>query len=337
MVMVRLKGIKKVTSKGKTYWYAWPGGPRLRGEPGSKEFIESYQEAANPLANADRSKLDGWVSLYRNSDEFRELADSTKYRWTPWLDRIRDYFGAYSVRLFDRPEIVEDIREWRDQWRGSPRTADYAKQVLSRVLSHAMSRGKLRSNPCAVIENLYKADRSEIIWTPADLAQLLRTASVEVGHAAQLAALTGLRYGDLFRLAWGHIGDLAIEMPTSKGKRYRRRVVIPLYSQLRELLAAIPKRATTVLTNSDGLPWRGFSSSWNAALEKAGLADANLHFHDLRGTAATNLYRADLSIREIAQIMGWEEDRVERLIDRYVKRDEILRDRIRRMERAQEQ
>ena len=32
--------------------------------------------------------------------------------------------------------------------------------------------------------------------------------------------------------------------------------------------------------------------------------------------------------------MGWVEDKVERLIDRYVKRDERLRDRIRRMERA---
>jgi hypothetical protein len=33
--------------------------------------------------------------------------------------------------------------------------------------------------------------------------------------------------------------------------------------------------------------------------------------------------------------MGWSDHKVERLIDRYVKRDELLRDRIRRLEQAQ--
>jgi hypothetical protein len=45
MVKVDLKGLAKVTAKGRTYWYAWRGGPRLRGEPGSPEFMASYNEA----------------------------------------------------------------------------------------------------------------------------------------------------------------------------------------------------------------------------------------------------------------------------------------------------
>ena len=61
-----------------------------------------------------------------------------------------------------------------------------------------------------------------------------------------------------------------------------------------------------------------------------GHPEHNLHFHDLRSTAATNFYRANFTIREIAEILGRKEERIERLIDRYVKRDEILRDRIRR-------
>ena len=32
--------------------------------------------------------------------------------------------------------------------------------------------------------------------------------------------------------------------------------------------------------------------------------------------------------------MAWSEDKVERLIDRYVKRDELMLDRIRRMEKS---
>lgn len=38
--------------------------------------------------------------------------------------------------------------------------------------------------------------------------------------------------------------------------------------------------------------------------EKGRHGRANLHFHDLRGTAATRFYTAGLSIRVIAEIMG---------------------------------
>jgi len=45
MVKVELRGIAKTKAKGRTYYYAWRGGPRLRGELGSAEFIASYNEA----------------------------------------------------------------------------------------------------------------------------------------------------------------------------------------------------------------------------------------------------------------------------------------------------
>jgi integrase len=77
---------------------------------------------------------------------------------------------------------------------------------------------------------------------------------------------------------------------------------------------------------------RRFGSSWWKLIQVAGLRDKGLRFHDFRGTAATRLFLAHLTLREIAQILGWSEDRVEKIIDRYVKRDEILKDRIRRME-----
>ena len=57
-----------------------------------------------------------------------------------------------------------------------------------------------------------------------------------------------------------------------------------------------------------------------AAKTAAGLGDRNLHFHDLRGTAATRFYTAGLSERVIAEILGWEEEQVSRIIRRYVGR-----------------
>jgi hypothetical protein len=41
-----LKGVARANRRdGGYYWYAWRGGPRLRGEPDSAEFVESYHEA----------------------------------------------------------------------------------------------------------------------------------------------------------------------------------------------------------------------------------------------------------------------------------------------------
>lgn len=330
--MVRLKGLHAVRSKGRVYYYAWRGGPRIEGEPGTPAFNAAFNEARNPLATADRKRFGTWVSLYKASDEFKALAKSTRFQWGRWLDVIKEHFGSLSIRQFDRPTIRIDIRKWRNKWKDLPRTADYGKQVLSRVLSYAVAEGALVANMCEGVPNLYSANRADIIWTQDDIEKLCASASPEIGYACRLAALSGLRQGDCLKLAWGHIEENAIEIRTGKS-RGRRAATVPLYKDLRDHLATIPKRSTRVLTNTDGVPWKsGFSSSWNTAMNDAGMKDRGLHFHDLRGTAATNFYAAGFSTREIASILGWSETKVERLIDRYVKRDEILRAQIRRME-----
>ena len=215
------------------------------------------------------------------------------------------------------------IRRWRGKWTSQPRTADLGKQVLSRVCSYAVDPlGKLTSNPCEGIANLYKGDRSDIIWTDPDITQLKTATSTEVGWAVDLAAHTGLRMGDLLKLPWSRVGEDAIEMPTSKGKKQNRVAIIPIYDELRKVLDVIPKRGIMVLTNTRGKAWtaNGFGTSFDDAKIAAKMKDRDLHFHDLRGTAATKFYIAGISIRAIAEILAWDEDSVEKIIRRYVNR-----------------
>lgn len=88
-----------------------------------------------------------------------------------------------------------------------------------------------------------------------------------------------------------------------------------------------------VLTTAERIPWKsGFGSSWNKALIAAGLNDADLHWHDFRGTAATRMHLAGWTNREIAEALAWDEESVDRIIRRYVKRDALLRDMIRRID-----
>lgn len=324
MATVKLKGIFKVHAKGRDYHYAWRGGPRLTGQEGSPEYVASYVEAHEKLKAPDAARFRSIVVAYRGSEDFARLAESTRHVWSRWLDQIGLYFGELRIAQFDRPEKIRPvIRRWRNKWADKPRTADYALQVLSRVLSYAVDPlGKIVGNPCEGIKQLYDGgDRAEIIWTDADLAQLKATCPPEIAWAVDLAATTGLRLGDLVRLSWSHVGSDAIVMPTGKS-RGRREALIPLYAGLSEVLARIPRRATTILSSSRRRPWtpNGLGSSFNTAKHEAGIAERDLHFHDLRGTAATRFYTADIPIRVIAEIMGWEEAKVERIIRRYVGR-----------------
>jgi integrase len=334
MVRVDLKGIAKVKAKGHTYWYAWRGGPRLRGQPGSPEFIASFNESVAQHRAPDKSRFRFVVADYKGSKEYKKLAASTRDQWGKWLDRIAEHFGDLRIAQFDRPEKIRPvIRRWRNRWANTPRTADYAMQVLSRVAAHAVQAGKIAGNPCEGIEHLYNNDRSEIIWTDADVSQIKQTCSIEIAIAVDLAGHTGLRLSDLVRLAWSHVGDDAIVLTTGKS-RHRREAIIPLYGELRDILARIPKRATTILTSSKRRPWTadGFGSSFNKAKIDAGLSERDLHFNDLRGTAATKFYIAGFTMREIAETLAWEEESVERIIRRYVGRAAAIKARIKKLE-----
>jgi integrase len=332
VVRVELKGIAKTSAKGRTYYYAWRGGPRLRGEPGSPEFVASYNEAIESRRTPEPGRFRSLIVKYRGSADWAKLAPATHRSWSRWLDQIVEDFGDLSIAQFDRPQKIRPaILRWRQQWADRPRSADLAIQVFSRVLSYAVETGAIAGNPCEGIKRVWASDRSDIIWTDADLAQLKATCPREIAHAVDLAVHTGLRLSDLMRLCWSNVHDDDITISTGKS-REKIQAVIPLYNDLREVLARIPKCSPTILTNSCGRPWRAFGSSFAAAKRKAGIT--NLRFHDLRGTAATRFYLAGLSMRAIAEILGWTEDSVERIIRKYVARGAATRAAIRQLNEA---
>jgi len=252
------------------------------------------------------------------------------------LDKIEAHFGNISNAQFDKYKKIRPIiLQWRGQFASTPRTADYGMQVLSRVLSYGVDPlGKIASNPCEGIKSIYKNDRSTIIWTEDDLTTFKEArddkgklaCSAEMALAIDLAIHTGLRVGDLVKVCWSHVGKDAIIIATGKSNG-KREAYIPIYDELSELLKRIPHRNKTILTNSRGAAWTkdGLASSFHTAKKLAGLNDRNLHFHDLRGTAATKFYTIGLPERVIAEIMGWSEEEVRRIIRRYVDRSAATR------------
>ncbi len=149
MPSVRLKGLNRVSKKladGRrvTYWYAWKGGPRLDGEPGSPAFVASFAKAAALRKAPMVGGLAGLVKRYRAAPEFTRKADSTRAEWSRWLDRIETAsIASLSYEMLNDPAVRDDLLSWRDAYADRPRTADYAVQALSRELAFGTVRGLL--------------------------------------------------------------------------------------------------------------------------------------------------------------------------------------------------
>lgn len=319
MPKINIETVYVVRSKGKEYHYAYrgKGAPRLYEKAGSAAYIaelQKYQEAVNSRGKGTIAALS---QEYRASHSFEKLSATTKKSWSAFLNIIEQDFADVKVSLFENPKIRQSVMIWRDKWKHSPRSADYALQVLSRLLSYACEKGDLKLNPLPSIKRLYQAtgERSDIIWEQQHLDLMEKVASYEVFIAIKLATMTGFRRSDLLALKWTDIKADRISIATgkSRGKIHAR---VPLYQELRLLLESIPKRADTVLTTTKGQPWGvGFSSSFNKAKRAAGV---DLHFHDARGTLATFLAKAKIPNSDIAEIMGWKPTHVERILERYV-------------------
>jgi len=305
---VRLKGInsrRKVLADGtvRTYYWAWKGGPPLRGEPGSPEFVASYNEAVAKKFAPPSGKLLALLFRFQESAEFQfGISPRTRQDYIKQIKRIERAFGDFPIKALDDPRSRSAFLEWRDKLaQTSLRQADYAYGTLARLLSWAHSRGLIAKNPCAKGGKLYHGTRVNKIWNDEDVAAFLRTAPPYLRLAMLLATNTGQRQGDLLRLAWSAYDGKHIKIRQRKTGVY---VQIPVTNELKAALDAAPRRSPIVLTNSDGKPWSqsGFQGAWCKATTRAGIR--GLTFHDLRGTAVVTLARADCNEVEIYSITG---------------------------------
>ena len=327
---VRLRGINQVTKQfadgtQRTYWYAWKGGPPLRGEPGTPEFVASYNEAISNKVTPPRGNLLSVLQQYQDSEDFRALADNTRRSYVALITRIEKRFGDFPLSALTDRRSRGIFMGWRDQLAASAgrRQADYAWTVLARVLSWSFNRGLVAANPCERGGRLYRGGgRAEKVWTAADEAAFLERAPAHLHLALLLALWTGQRQGDLLRLPWSSYDGTHIRL---QQRKTGARVVIPVGAPLKAALDAVPKRSTIILTNSDGKPWTsdGFRASWGKACKAAGVVGVT--FNDLRGTAVTRLAIAECTEAEIATITGHSLRGVRAILDtHYLSRDQSL-------------
>ena len=334
---VRLKGINRAKVKlanGEriTYYYAWRGGPRLVGEPGSSEFVASYYAAIQSRREPDRASFLSVIVGYKTSQDFLSLSPRSQSDYLKQIKKIETKFGDLPLAALEDARVTREFLEWRDRMANSPRQADYAWTILMRLLSWARTRGLTLYRPPERVERLYHADRSEKIWEELQQAAFLAVASEPLQRAFILALETGQRQGDLLALPWSAYDGQWIRLRQAKTGR---RVNIPVTRRLKAMLDNMPRTSTQILTNKRGMAWQpnAFRKAWGDTCRKAKIT--GLHFHDLRGTAVTRLAEAECSHAEIAAITGHSMRDVGAILDKYLARtDKIALSAIAKLERG---
>lgn len=266
------------------------------------------------------------IQGYQASEDFRQLAVSTRRSYVALIKRIESKFGDFPLSALADRRTRGVFLAWRDKLAvdSGRRQADYAWTVLARIFSWSLNRGLVATNPCEKGGRVYRGSRADKIWTVDDEAAFQKNAPAHLHLPLLLALWTGQRQGDLLKLAWPAYDGTHIRLRQSKTGA---RVSIPVGAPLKAALdgAAKTKHGPIILTSTDKQPWTadGFRASWRKACQKVGIVGVT--FNDLRGTAVTRLALAECTEAEIATITGHSLRDVRSILDaHYLHRDPAL-------------
>jgi hypothetical protein len=134
----------------RTYWYHLASGKRLRGQPGSSDFISDYAAAEKLIRDRHAGTATGLIRSYTLSVEFDQKfparAQSAEYK--RMLTKAEGEFGNMPIAALDDRRVKRDFLVWREKIaRGSGnREADKRLSAISVMLSWASDRGNITTN-----------------------------------------------------------------------------------------------------------------------------------------------------------------------------------------------
>jgi integrase len=310
-MIIRVKGINKVRSRGRIYYYHRKSGVRLSSPYGTLAFAMEVarldaMKADDRLARKVLGSLGALVAAYRSSPEFARLAERTKTDY----DRVFNYLGAMDglpLAVIDEAAVLKIRDRAFEQHRR--RFANYVLQVLSLLLAWGKPRKFVAANFAAGIEKIAApkgAPKANRPWSDTERRIVLDESKGGLRVGIALGMFAAMRLGDVVRFTWAGYDGTAIEWRQGKTGEP---IWLPAHRQLREFLDAAPRTAITVVTSAAGLPRKqsGFAKSFGELikrLEAQGRVGPGLTFHGLRHTAGKILGDAGVDARTIAVLLG---------------------------------
>lgn len=324
------KGVHRVrrklaSGKSRFHFYAWRGrgAPKFWEDenrvPNDSDFFVAYAEVVErpkPSQLMTAKMCDDFLSSTARAKGERSFSDQKR-----WVLRFSTHFHDAPASIFEERGSRGELNKWRAHWKHSPKQHDMAGTHAVRVLNWAVEDGLISEHHCHKLARLYEVDRSDVVWTPADREAITALAPEWVQRILSVACETGLRPGDLVKLTRAAVEN------TPAGRRLRvrtnkrnRLAHIPITPALAKIIDTTPRNQLLILTNASGgqLTEHRASEGLRQWRDKAGL-NRDLRLYDCRGTAATRLLDAGLSLSEIANHMGWSIRTAANVIEHYAR------------------
>ena len=324
---MKIRGINKVNAKGRTYYYDRATKTRIKAAPGTEAFLDELRAiretgswlkpGADSPTPGERSlaaqeakaaphhvpgTLGALIAAYRAAPEYAALAPRTRSDYAAVFDWLAPLNGM-PVSQIDAPAVLR-IRDKAFETR-KRRFADRVRDVLRLLFSWGVPRGFLPFNPARSIKSLARATPHRA-WSEYECEVVLAEATGGLRTAIALGMFAALRIDMARRITWSAISPDGTTL-TWKHKNDLENV-IPIAAHLREILAETPRVATTIVTSTDGRPYKGgLAKAFRALiarLERQARVDMGLTFHGLRSTAASRLGDLGVDQRTIAAMLG---------------------------------
>ena len=338
-MVIRIKGVKRVVSKGRVYYYHRKSGLRLPGVPGTTIFADALKAAENGAVMADGipGTLGGIIAAYRAAPEFTGLQERTRADYQKVFDYLKP-LGVLPIGEVDRAYLYE-VRDKAFK-RRKRRFANYVTQVLSRVFNWAKRRNMADDNPAADVEPIKRPKDAPIVnraWTDDELATVLAAAPLELRVAIALGAYLGFRVGDMLRLTWSAYDGLAFQIRQHKTGE---ELWVPVHRHLKTILDAHKerRRSPVIVIGAKGKPFTvsGFQTRFFGMLRrlrKEGKVAKGLSFHGLRHTVGRKLGEAGCAARTIADMLGQKTTAMGEHYSRHANRKHLVREAVTALER----
>ena len=329
-MIVRLKGVKKVRSKGHTYYYHRRSMTRLPGQPSSPEFVRALSSLNRTSSTSPSTphSLGSLIAQYRSSPEFAALAPATRATYQRVFDGLKGLDGMPLTQV--TTDFLYKLRDKKHVERKRSFT-NMMLIVLRLVFAWGKKRQHCKTNP-AIDVDLIRRPRNTPTknrpWRPEELATVLEEAAPRLRVPVALAAYTGLRVGDVLRATWGCYDGHAIE---ARAQKTNTLIWVPAHPRLREVLAAAPKTHERIVIGSKGEPLSrsGLSVEFYrllARLREEGRVGPGLSFHGLRHTLGTAIIEAGGTRAMAKAVLGHETEQSSEHYSRTADRRQLAAD-----------
>jgi integrase len=293
---------------------------------------------------AERQKLkeihEGTFGKSKASEVFIDFAERVYLPWSKENKRsTNDQYHIKTFRAFFRrktfaeitPMLIEKFKSVRrktpivtgkgDGMKSRPRrpaSVNRELECLSSIFAMAMRKPHclIRENPCREVAKLKEENRRSRYLSADEEKRLLAVCVGEREHLLPnvvLALNTGMRRGEILNLRWSQVdfGRSQIHLTRTKSGKERD---VPMNTQVHNLLFNLARHESGFVFASQktSRALTHCKRAFTKACELANITD--LHFHDLRHTAATRLAEMGAEPFTIKDILGHSDLR---MTDRY--------------------